>query len=547
MREKSQVILPLDLGICIPEGDFVFKVVEICERLDYTELWATYVRAWRKVNPVTMFEILIFAYMNGIFSSREIEQACKTDIRFMWLLNGEPAPSDSTITRFMRGHLAEVIEDLHYQFIEILYEMEEIKFKNLFVDGTKIEAYANKYTFVWKKAIEKNFSKLNEKIEKVLPIVAERYGFIEYISIEECYEQLLRQAQWINFAFVQGKGKHKTQLQRDIELLESFLNKRAEYYSNLGKFGNRNSFSKTDVDATFMHMKEDYMRNGQLKPGYNVQIGVESEYIVGIGIFSNRNDVKTLIPFLNRIKNHAKRLFERVIADAGYESSENYLYLEENGQECFIKPTNYEISKKKTYKTDPYAVENMDYDSKIDEYICPDGRRLKFVKEVSKTTENGYVVSTRYYSNDKCGRCPHRGKCHKSKNGYRTIRVNQVLNEYRPKVLEALTSDEGVLLRMNRSIQVEGVFGVLKEDYGFRRFLTRGKRNVETQFFLLAFANQEQTKEQVQKTHQCKDGNGPIELACLGTILFAVGGLGRLRGLRRSGRLGRFRRLGRLR
>ena len=140
------------------------------------------------------------------------------------------------------------------------------------------------------------------------------------------------------------------------------------------------------------------------------------------------------------------------------------------------------------YKADPYTVENMTYNARRDEYTCPNGRKLKFKRESKKTTENGYVVSTRYYSNDKCGRCPHRDKCHKSKNGYRTVRVNQVLNEYRPKVLEALTSEEGTLLRMNRSIQVEGVFGVLKEDYGFRRFLTRGKKNIETQFFLLAFA-----------------------------------------------------------
>ena len=140
------------------------------------------------------------------------------------------------------------------------------------------------------------------------------------------------------------------------------------------------------------------------------------------------------------------------------------------------------------YKTNPYAVENMAYNAERDEYTCPDGRKLKFKRESKKTTENGYTVSTRYYSNDKCGRCPHREKCHSSKNGYRTVSVNQILNEYRPKVLEALTSEEGTLLRMNRSIQVEGVFGVLKEDYGFRRFLTRGKKNVETQFFLLAFA-----------------------------------------------------------
>lgn len=488
MRDKSQVVLPLDLGICIPKDDFVFKVADICEELDYTELYKTYVRMWRKVNPVTLFEILVFAFMNRLFSSREIEQACKTDIRFMWLLDGEPAPSDSTISRFMRGHLAEVIEDLFYQFVGKLYEMGEVKYRNLFVDGTKIEAYANKYTFVWKKAVEKNLIKLDKKIESVLPVIAERYGFIQDVTLEECQDALLRQAQWLNLVFAVGKGKHKTQLQRDIEALEAFVSKKAEYLLHLGKFGSRNSYSKTDVDATFMHMKEDYMRNVQLKPGYNIQIGVESEYIVGVGSFSNRTDVNTLIPFLERIQRHTHRKFERIIADAGYESSENYLYLEENGQECFIKPQNYEISKTRKYKTDPYSVENMAYDPKKDEYTCPYGRKLKFRWESKKTTENGYVVATRYYSNDKCGRCPHKNKCHKSQKGYRTVRVNQVLNQYRPKVLESLTSDEGILLRRNRSIQVEGVFGVLKEDYGFRRFLTRGKRNIETQFFLLAFA-----------------------------------------------------------
>lgn len=488
MRAKNQVVLPLDLGICIPEGDFVFKVAEICEGLDYTELFNTYLRSWRKVNPITIFEIIVFGYMEHWYSGRDIAKACKTDIRFMWLLNGEPAPSHATISRFQDERLTEVVEGLFYQFVEKLYEMGEVKFRNLFVDGTKIEAYANKYTFIWKSAVEKNLAKLNKKMENILSVLTERYGFGEDITPEECYDHLCRQAQWIGLVFAVGKGKHKTQLQRDIEMLKEYIDKKAEYCTHLGKFGNRRSFSKTDTDATFMRMKEDHMRNGQLKPGYNIQISVESEYIVGIGSFSNRTDVQTLIPFLKRIRSHTSRKFEQIIADAGYESSENYLYLQENGQKCFIKPQNYEISKTRKYKTTPYSVDNMDYDAKRDAYICPDGRRLKFKGEITKTTENGYSIATRYHSNDKCGRCPHREKCHRFKNGYRTIQVNQVLSEHRPKALKALTSEEGVLLRKNRSIQVEGVFGVLKEDYGFRRFLTRGKKNIETQFFLLAFA-----------------------------------------------------------
>ena len=299
MRDKNQVVLPLDLGICIPEGDFVFKLAEICESLDYSELFNTYLRSWRKVNPITMFELLVFGYMERKFSSYAIEKACHTDIRFMWLLAGEPTPSVATIKRFQSEKLSEAIEGLFYQFVEKLYEMGEVKFKNLFVDGTKIEAYANKYTFVWKSTVEKNLAKLEKKISTSLSVFCERYAFGENISLEECYEQLCLQAQWINLTFAVGKGKHKTQLQRDIEILREYIDKKAEYYSHLGKFGNRNSFSKTDTDATFMHMKEDYMRNGQLKPGYNIQIGDESEYIVGVGSFSNRTDVNTLIPFLN--------------------------------------------------------------------------------------------------------------------------------------------------------------------------------------------------------------------------------------------------------
>ena len=488
MRDKSQVVLPINLEIKISKDDEVLKVAEICEGLDYTELFNSYLRHWRKVNPITMFELLVFGYMERKFSSYAIEKACRTDIRFMWLLQDEPVPSVATIKRFQSEKLKNAIEGLFYQFVYKLYEMGEVKFKNLFVDGTKIEANANKYTFVWKTAVEKLLARTENKVLNLLPMLAERYGFSEDISAEECYEQLCLRAQWIELTFAVGKGKHKTPLQRDIETLGGYLAKMTEYRTKLGIFGNRKSYSKTDTDATFMHMKEDYMRNGQLKPGYNIQIGVESEYIVGVGSFTNRTDVNTLIPFLERIRKHTHRKFERIIADAGYESSENYLYLEENGQECFIKPQNYEISKTRKYKTDPYSAENMMYDPKKDEYTCPDGRKLKFRREKVQTTENGYTVVTKYYSNDRCGRCPHKGKCHKAKTGYRTMRVNQVLLEHRPQTLKNLISEDGALLRMNRSVQVEGVFGVLKEDYGFRRFLARGKQNIETQFFLLAFA-----------------------------------------------------------
>lgn len=480
MREKNQVVLPIDLGICIPKGDFVFKLVEICEELDYTKLFDTYLRSWRKVNPITLFEIMVFAYMEGIYSARAIEKACKTDIRFMWILQGERAPSRGTLSRFQNERLTEVIEDLFYQLVMKLYELNEIGFKNIFVDGTKIEANANRYTFVWRKAIEKNNQKLNQKAESILPVICERYGINEYASIEECYDILSKQAMLFGEQFVYGKGHHKTQLQRDVEILGAIIDKKNEYISSLRKFNGRNSYSKTDVEATFMHLKEDHMRNGQLKAAYNIQIGVESEYIIGLGAFSNRSDVGTLIPFLRRIKAHTNRTIERVIADAGYESEENYAFLDENGYESFIKPTNYKVKKD--------SLNDLIYDSVNDRYICKGNRYLSFAWENTRATENGYQKSTKYYRTDSCVGCPHRDKCYKGKRDFREIQVSKSFNEYRKKSLDNVTSDEGILLRMNRSIQVEGVFGVLKQDYGFRRFLTRGKKKIETQFFLLAFA-----------------------------------------------------------
>ena len=141
----------MELGVKIAENDPVRKLVEICEELDYTKLYEKYVRTWRKVSPETLFELVVFGYMQRRISTRHIEEACRTDIRFMWILQGEPVPDHSTIDRFLDKRLADVIEDLFYQLVDRLCVLGEVRFRNMFVDGTKLEANANRYTFVWKK------------------------------------------------------------------------------------------------------------------------------------------------------------------------------------------------------------------------------------------------------------------------------------------------------------------------------------------------------------------------------------------------------------
>lgn len=175
MRSRNQLVLPLNLEIKIEKNDPVRKLAEICDELDYTKLYSLYLRSWRKIDPAVLFEILVFAYMNGIYSSRDIEKACKNDIRFMWLLQDEPVPDHSTFARFQNERLAGVIEELFCRLVEKLCDLGEISYKNIFIDGTKIEANANRYTFVWAKAVEKNLQKLKNKINQELASICEKY------------------------------------------------------------------------------------------------------------------------------------------------------------------------------------------------------------------------------------------------------------------------------------------------------------------------------------------------------------------------------------
>lgn len=488
MRNRNQLVLPINYEVLIDENDPVWKLVEICDTMDYTRLYDEYLRHWRAIDPVVMFEILVFAYMNRIYSSRAIEQACKTDVRFMWLLQGESAPDHATFARFQNERLTDIIEDLFVQLIMKLHELEEINFKNIFIDGTKIEANANRYTFVWAKTIEKNLQKLNTKINQELPELCQKYGLSETASLAEVVDFLLKARDLLGIQFIYGKGKHKTEIQRDYDHIYEYMERKEKYHESQIILGTRNSYSKTDLDATFMRMKEDHMRNGQLKPAYNVQIGVESEYIVGIGLFSNPTDTTTLIPFLERLRTNIGRKYTNIIADAGYSSEENYTYLEENEQNAYIKPADYEIRKTKKYKNNIYRVENLSYDEIGDYFTCPNGKRLNHVYDGKRKTENGHEIIKSYYICESCEGCPHREKCYKGKYENRKISFSKTMARQKAEATERISADEGNLLRQNRSIQVEGAFGVLKQDRDFRRFLTRGKVKTETQFFLIAFA-----------------------------------------------------------
>lgn len=465
----------------IPENDSVRLLDEITEELE-GPLERALKRTGRKykTNPMEMLKVILYAATERIYKSRDIEDRCRRDINYIWLLNGEQPPKYRSICRFRAEVMSECAEKIFYTLIRILKEDGEICFEHLFVDGTKIEANANKYSFVWKKSTNKYEQRALDKIEKLTAVLQNKYCIVTADEFELL--KILKEKH--TEPFVHGRGKRKSELQRDIEEYEQLLTRKVKYESYQDTFDGRNSFSKTDKDATFMHMKEDHMRNAQLKPGYNIQFAVEGEYITGVDVSSERSDQLTLIPLLNRMEANGV-VYQDVTCDAGYESEENYTYFENSKTECYIKPQNYERSKTKKFKSNMALRENMKYDENRDEYICQNNKKLKAVYESKRKSKSGFESVITHYECEDCTGCLYKKTCTKAK-GNRKMQVSKKFIEQRKESLERITSPTGIDLRINRSIQSEGAFGVVKYDYGFQRFLHRGKKKVFTEILIVA-------------------------------------------------------------
>lgn len=496
-----QIKLPLDLEILIPADDPVRLLSAFVEGMELRDLYKTYGKIKKnQATPRQLFKIIIYASMNRIYSSRDIETACRRDVNFMYLLEGKPAPDHATIARFISLHFSKCSKRTLAEVTAKLYQLGEISGKSIFIDGTKLESAANKYTFVWKKAVTRNQAKLSSKISVLVEECEKLYGLkivyngqISLHTLKRLRKKLHKIKKEEAIEFVHGTGQRKTALQKSMESLGSYIDKLKEYTKKIHICGDRNSYSKTDPDATFMRMKEDAMMNGQLKPAYNLQHGVDSEYVTWLDISPRPTDTRTLIPFLKDMERHLPFKYQDIVADAGYESEENYLFIQNNGQTAYIKPANYEVSKTRKYKHDISRMENMVYDEDSDCYYCKNKKALTVQYERKEKTASGYHRTVTVYKCDGCTGCPYKTGCIKGNNcktpmeeRQKVLYVSKKMKQQRQKTLERITSEYGAQLRMNRSIQAEGSFANIKEDMEFRRYLYRGKENVTAQSIILA-------------------------------------------------------------
>ena len=404
---------------------------------------------------------------------------------------------------FVRSTLQNAPRHFMAQMTKFLIKLEQVTTTEVFIDGTKIESAANRYTFVWRKAVTKHQARFLQKTALLVGDIIQRQELkplwqkqVKKKHVKKILKKLRAKANEESLEFVSGRGHIKTQLQRDIEALEAALEKLKEYEKKLHICADRGSYAKTDPDATFMHMKDDHMLNGQLKPAYNLQHAVNSGFIVAAGIFPNPTDVMTLKPFLNQMEEDLSFAFERIVCDAGYESEENLSFLRAKGIEAYIKPANYEQIGTKKFAKEIGRKENMRYDKEQDCYLCHNGKELKRSGSRRVKTASGYIREETQYACSECGGCSYKEKCMSGKNWkkpleerYKKLTVSRLFEELREEEYRRINSEEGKKLRMNRSIQAEGGFADIKGDSGFTRFLCKGNENVFAEYILYAMAH----------------------------------------------------------
>lgn len=488
---NSPELFPVNIFEKIPENHPVRLINDVVDKLDISKIMAEYKGGGTTAfAPRMMLKVLFYSYLSNVYSCRKIAKALNENIYFMWI-SGNSTPDFRTINNFRGQKLKHHIHDLFAEVVKMLQELQVLSLDIQYIDGTKIESAANKYTFVWRGSVEKNKAKLEETIKKVLGDIDQQIQQDNQEANQQEIPQkidsnLLKQKLGeINQKLKQSSKSTQKQLQK---LQEEHLPRLEKYEQQLETLGDRNSFSKTDEDATFMRMKEDHMKNGQLKPAYNPQISTENQYITHFSIHQKPNDTTTLSVHLEGFKQKYNKQSKQVVADSGYGSQENYELLERNGIEAFIKFNYFHKEQKRSFKNNPFGIQNLFYNQEKDFYVCTMGQRMEKVCDAKRISSNGYESQVSIYQAKNCQGCPLRGMCYQAKTN-RRIEVNHRLNELKDKARVLLVSPEGIEKRSKRPVEVEAVFGQLKSNNKFNRFTLRGLDKVNIEFGLMALGH----------------------------------------------------------
>lgn len=495
-HQHQMMAFPPTLDELIAADHPVRVVHEVLERVDITQLIKEYKPGGTSsYHPRMLLKALVYSYMNNIYSSRKIEDILQRDIYFMWL-TGMSKPDHNTINRFRGQRLQRTLRPIFTQVVLLLCEEGLLSLKDLYTDGTKIEANANRYTFVWGKSIKTSKERIKQQLDDL-------WKYAQSVAASELddtdpsgfrkidKETVTATVEKINQA-LRGKpvdSKVRQKLNYGLKNWPAALDKYEQQEKILGE--SRNSYSKTDQGATFMRMKEDHMRNGQLKPGYNVQISTNQQYIAAYGIHQSTTDTGALIPHLQEHIEETGVKPNNVTADAGYGSEQNYQWLEKKRITGYVKYPRFDRHQNQRLRQkDAFRADQFPYKESTNRYYCPAGKVMKKLNSYTRSdkTKSGMEQTLTRYQAKECSACPLRQQCHPAE-GNRIIEVNLNLNRLRRQAEKRLTSKRGLKKRKQRCCDVEPVFGQIKHNHHFKRFLLRGLDKVAIETGLLALAH----------------------------------------------------------
>ena len=480
--------MPVDMERMIEVDDPVYAFNEVLCHMDLKKYFAE--GKGRKMgrpeyDKETLLKVVLFAFREeGYESLRKIQKLCRTDIRFMWLLDGREGPCHMTICNFINEQLKESIEEIFLDINRYIFEKESVELQHVYLDGTKITANANRYSWVWKKSCEtsrkKVFVKVSETLEAMnnagIALQGVTFGKREESAIEYLEYILQKYAKLMALEpekAIRGRGHRKSPALRLYDKLTEYVKRLKCYARHMEICGEkRGSYSKTDKDATFMRVKRDYMGNNQLLPAYNIQLGICDEYIAVYDVKQYASDMDCFPDLMERFYRNYGLYPEYPVGDAGYGGYNNYLFCEEHGMKKYMKfPMYQKENTNKKYRDDPFRAVNFktDEDGNL---VCPNNKKFVF-QRTALVKGNRYGRTEEFYQCEDCSGCPYKEKCSKAK-GNRTIRLNQELTEFHEEVLDNLNCIHGALLRMNRSIQAEGAFGGIKWNRSYTRARRRG-------------------------------------------------------------------------
>lgn len=495
-------LFPPTLGELIPEDHICRLVSEAIDGMDLEPILNTYEGGGSSAfHPKMMLKALVYGYVDKRYSSRGIEKATRENVCYMWLC-GMQQPDHNTLNRFRNSQLKQTVKDVFAQILAMLVEQGYVRLEEYYVDGTKMESVAGRYTYVWASNVERYKGALLDKIARIIEQIEAANEQAETEAAEKeakAPRPAVSDSEALKEAIVELNKKLKAQLGENKKvtgqldkLMSEHLPKLMDYEEQERLLDGRSSYSKTDPDATFMRTKDDHLGNGQLKPCYNIMAGTEGQFILNCTVHQTPSDMAAFPEHMDDTLDMLEKIQapvpKRAGGDAGFGSEENYEYLEEKGIEAYLKYPGYYQEQTQKRKDDAFHSSNLYYNKEQDYYVCPMGQHMTLQRIGEEKTSTGYEHRAHYYQARRCEGCPLRGMCHSAKTD-RILKINHRAAAYRQLAKKRLDSLRGIRMRSQRGVDTEPVFGHIKQCRHFRRFLLTGIEGVATEVGLLAIAH----------------------------------------------------------